>query len=155
VWSEEWLTRSIESASLKDHPNRNAGERAEERGPDREIPLHRDRAQRGDPRPAAEEARERHDHERADEVSPPVERALLLFERGASLVLGSGSGSLAGDGRRRVQGPSLSPPAASRHERRLTRVVAANVRHGEEIVAAAKRVDAMLARKPNLADRLA
>ena len=85
----------------------------------------------------------------------PVERALLLFERGASLVLGSGSGSLAGDGRRRVQGPSVSPPAASRHERRLTRVVAANVRHGEEIVAAAKRGDAMLARKPDLADRLA
>src|SRR5919204_532865 len=92
VWSEEWLTRSTETtsrraatrrsavvfAALKDDPDGNAEERSEERGPYREKPLARDRAEDVDAGIAAKRADERDEPERSDQTLPsPGHRARL------------------------------------------------------------------------------
>ena len=107
---DEWLTRSSEAtvrcwsatrhsaaelSALEEESDRNAEERAEERGPNGQPDLLRDRAEERDAAVAAERSGERYESKRADDGPPPVQRPLLRCERLSSLLAGARKGHLA------------------------------------------------------------
>src|SRR5919204_4774270 len=134
VWSEEWLTRSTETtsrraatrrsavvfAALKDDPDGNAEERSEERGPYREKPLARDRAEEVDAGVAAKRADERDEPERSDQTLPSHQRALLGLIVRPALPFGARDALLAPAWcGLRCALPPLAPPSPPCHRARL------------------------------------
>src|SRR5438309_1894485 len=171
VCRDEWLTRSSEAtvrcwsatrhsaaelSALEEESDRNAEERAEERGPNREPPFLRDLTEKLHPFETTERAAQRDESEGADEGAALAKRELTRVECLPSLVLGT---LLALFRLRPTVLGRIAPfaaPSTSCHERRLALAQAGDVGaryelfaglHGFEVAIGSARLIAFCQRR--------